>query len=137
VEEEFEEEGTVLDMEGHRLVFRTGATGLTGMNDWSDRSSLTDRQIVQKWTISSLRKIWWKRSEWISNLTRKTNSMKWLEIERNEGDIEEIPQMNFQGLPRELEDNDKWFLSIKGFEDGVRIFQDKLRSILDLGSNWL
>jgi hypothetical protein len=33
VEEEFEEEGTVLDMEGHRLVFRTGTTGLTGMND--------------------------------------------------------------------------------------------------------
>jgi hypothetical protein len=63
--------------------------------------------------------------------------MRWLEIERNEGDIEEIPRMNFQGLPRELEYNEKWFLDIKGFEDGVRIFQDKLHSILDLGSNWL
>jgi hypothetical protein len=41
----------------------------------------------------------------------------------------------FKAFHRLLEDNGKWFLYIKGFEDGVRNFQDKLHSILDLGSN--
>jgi hypothetical protein len=58
-------------------------------------------------------------------------------MERNEGDIEEIPRMDFfKAFLKLLENNKKWFLDIKRFEDGVRNFQDKLHSILDLDLTW-
>ncbi len=55
-------------------------------------------------------------------------------MERNERDIEKSSNGFFKAFLKLLEDNEKWFLDIKGFENGVRNFQDKLYSILDLGS---
>jgi hypothetical protein len=37
---------TIFEREGHRSVLRTGSTGLTSWRNRSDRSSLTDRQVV-------------------------------------------------------------------------------------------
>jgi hypothetical protein len=49
--------------------------------------------------------------------------LKWLDMERNEGDIEEIPWMDFfKAFLKLLENDKKWFLDIKRFEDGVRNF---------------
>jgi hypothetical protein len=42
----------------------------------------------------------------------------------------------FKAFLKLLEDNEKWFLNIKGFEDGVRNFQDKHHSLFDLSWTW-
>jgi hypothetical protein len=54
-------------------------------------------------------------------------------MEKNEGDIQEIPRMDFsKAFQEELEDKEKWFLDINGFEGRDGSFHDKLHSILDL-----
>jgi phage protein D len=55
----FEEErkmkqGSVLEREGHGSVLKTEATDLTGMKNWYDQSSLTDRKVVPKKTSFTL-----------------------------------------------------------------------------------
>jgi hypothetical protein len=42
--EEFEKRETVLEPRSHESVIKTGSTGLTGIENWSDRSSLTDSE---------------------------------------------------------------------------------------------
>jgi hypothetical protein len=42
--EEFEERETILLPRSHELVIKTGSTGLTGIENRSDRSSLTDSE---------------------------------------------------------------------------------------------
>jgi hypothetical protein len=42
---------------GSRSILKTDTAGLTGIKNWSNQSSQTARQIVQKWTISSQRRI--------------------------------------------------------------------------------
>jgi hypothetical protein len=44
VEKEFEKRETILELRSHKSVMKTGSTGLTGMENRSDRSSLTDSE---------------------------------------------------------------------------------------------
>jgi hypothetical protein len=44
VEKEFEKRETVLEPRSHELVIKTGSIGLTGIENWSDRSSLIDSE---------------------------------------------------------------------------------------------
>jgi hypothetical protein len=42
--EEFEKREIVQDPRSHESVIKTGSTGLTGIENWSDQSSLTDSE---------------------------------------------------------------------------------------------
>jgi hypothetical protein len=44
VEKEFEKRETVMEPRSHKSVIKTGSTGLTGIENRYDRSSLTDSE---------------------------------------------------------------------------------------------
>jgi hypothetical protein len=44
VEKEFEKREIVHDPRSHESVIKIGSTGLTGIKNWSDQSSLTDSE---------------------------------------------------------------------------------------------
>jgi hypothetical protein len=44
VEKELEKRESVLEPRSHESVIKTGSTGLTSIESWSDQSSLTDSE---------------------------------------------------------------------------------------------